>query len=228
MNKILIIVAVAAIVLFLVGLFFLTGMNNIYGKTSFKDRYSSISKLTFSVGKGSILKQAFNVYLSYKNQSRKLQSANKTVTVKDFSWPKYHMCIAEEGAAQNESCYDVPFTLIALPKELIGVDSVEVPLSLGKFSSIKLKYYGRTKIDTPWGSHLVANYTNLSVEYPRKGMNTTTLAYFDYKEGYLVRIEVSVTNGNLTSTAIFKLIEPPQLHAPIQIEKPEKWIWGSG
>ncbi len=228
MNKVLIIAVVAVVVLFAVGLFFFTGMSNIYGKTSFKDRYSSIDKLTFSVGKGSILKQSFKVYLSYKNQSREVQRANKTVTVKDFSWPKYHMCIAENELGQNETCYDVPFTLVALPKELIGVDSIEVPLSLGKVSSVNLKYYGMTNIDMPWGSHVVANYTNLSVEYPQKGMNTTTFAYFDYKKGYLVRIEVSVTNGNLTSTAVFQLTEPPQLHAPIQIKKPEKWIWGNG
>ncbi len=228
MNKVLIVTAVTIVVLFIAGLFFLTEMSNISNKASFKDRYSSIDKLTFSIGKGSILKQAFKVYLSYKNKSREVQRANKTVTVKDFSWPKYHMCIAENKSIQNKGCYDIPFTLVALPKELIGVDSVDVPLSLGKVSSITLKYYGRTNIDMPWGSQVVANYTNLSIGYPRTGMNTTTLAYFNYKEGYLVKIEVSVTNGNLTSTAIFQLMEPPQLYAPIQIKKPEKWIWGEG
>ncbi len=228
MNKVLIIAVVVIVILSAVGLFLFAGTSNIYGKTSFKDRYSSIDKLTFSVGKGSILKQLFKVYLSYKNQSREIQRANKTVIVKDFSWPKYNMCVSEDMAVKNESCYNVPFTLIALPKELIGVDSVNVPLSLDKASSIALKYYGKTNIDVPWGSHVVANYTNLSIGYPQTGINTTTFAYFDYKEGYLVKIEVSVTNGNLTSTAIFQLMEPPQLNAPIQIKKPEKWIWGEG
>lgn len=221
MNKLLVSVIVILAVLFVVGLYLLTEMA---GGTSFEDRYASIDKLTFSVGKGSVLKQELRIVMSYGNKSVETQRADRTVRVDDFSWPAYHLCpMNETGPAAQ--CYDVPFSLVAIPKELMGVDTIGLPFNLGKGNQIVLKYNGITNVDTPWGSHPVVNYTNFTASYPQPDVNMTTKFYFDTTEGYLVRIEVSITDGNLTSTAIFQLTEIPQLNGPLEVSKPETWEW---
>ncbi len=226
MSKAPIIVIIALAILFMVGLYLLSEMT---GGTTFEERYSSIDRLTFSVGKGSILKQDLRVVLSYGNKSVEVQKANRTIIVDSFSWPNYSICpVSKEQASEQKECYNTPFTLIAIPKELLGVDSMEVPFPLAKNSKIIVNYAGVTSVDTPWGPHSVVNYTNMSVGFPQPNVNTTTFMYFDSLEGYVVEIDVSVTDGNLTSTAVYRLVEPPRLEGPLQIEKPEKWEWSGG
>ncbi len=224
MNKLLVSVIVILAVLFIVGLYLLSEMT---GGTSFEDRYASIDRLTFSVGRGSVLKQELKIVMSYGNRSVEAQRANRTVRVDDFSWPAYHLCpMNETGPAAQ--CYDVPFSLVAMPKELMGVDAIDLPFNLGKGNQIALKYNGITTVEMPWGPHPVVNYTNFTAGYPQPNVNMTSKFYFDTTEGYLVRIEVSITDGNLTSTAIFQLTEIPKLNGPLEVSKPESWEWRGG
>ncbi|MDK2372827.1 MAG: hypothetical protein QI197_05560 [Candidatus Korarchaeota archaeon] len=223
MNKLLVSVLIILAALFILGLYLLSEMT---GGTSFKERYASIDKLTFSVGEGSILKQELRILMSYGNRSVEIQRVNRTVRVDGFSWPTYHLCPVNETA--QVPCYDAPFSLIAMPKELLGVDSIELPFNVGRGRNrISLKYEGITNIDMPWGQHPVVNYTNQTAGYPQPNINTTTKFYFDTTEGYMVRIEVVITDGNTTSTAIFQLMDVPKLNGPLEVNKPEKWNWGS-
>lgn len=219
MNKLLVSVVVILVCLFAVGLYLLSEVS---GKNAFEKRFASASKLTFSVGKGSVLKQELKVALTYVNRSVEVQEANRTMRVDGFSWPFYHLCPVE-GQAQ---CYDVPFSLLAMPKELLGVDSIALPFELGYSNKILLNYVGVTDLDMPWGHHAVMKYTNFTAGYPQPNVNMTTNFYFDAADGYLVKIEVSMTDGNLTSTAIFQLMDLPQLSSPLETSKPAKWEWG--
>ncbi len=224
MNKLVVSVIVALAVLFIAGLYLLSQMT---GGTSFNERYASIKKLTFSVGNGTVLNQELRILMSYGNRSVETQRANRTVRVGGFSWPSYYLCpIGETGPAAQ--CYDVPFTLVAMPKELMGVDSIDLPFNSGKGNRITLRYGGITNLDMPWGPHPVVNYTNFTAHYPKPDVNMTAKFYYDTSEGYLVRIEVSITDGNLTSTALFQLREMPKLRGPLEIEKPENWGWSRG
>lgn len=218
MDKFLVSVIVILVVLFLSGFYLLLKFS---GGNTFEERYASTNKLTFSVGRGSVLKQELKVIFTIGNKSVE-QEANRTVRVDDFNWPSYHLCPIEEQA----QCYDVPFSLVAMPKELLGVDSILLPFNLGKEQQIKLDLVGLTNLDMSWGPHAVVNYTNFTAGYPQPNVNMTTNFYFDAADGYLVRIVVSITDGNKTSTAIFQLMEPPELNGSLEVSKPEKWEWG--
>jgi len=226
MTRGLVLTIIVLSAVFIAGLYLLIQYT---GGTTFEDRFNSVKTFTFSIGEGTRLKQDLRIEISLGNRSVVLQRINRTIEVSNFTWPHYTLCEIETSDPRGPiGCYDTPFTLVAIPKELLGVDAMNIPFPLagGEESYLTVHYNGLTEIETEWGPHTVVNYTNVTLHYPRPNTNTTAKLYFDSMEGYMVRIEMEITDGTTTSIGIYELLEMPNLGKPFQIDRPDTWEWG--
>lgn len=191
---------------------------------SFREAYSSAERLTFSIGKESVITWEEKVILSYGNKSSIMNRSLVSVVVRDLSWPDFEICPL--NATTSEECGKVFFHMIAFPKELVGVDSITLPSLLYENLTVLMINEGLVELDTSWGRRGAFNYTNVTRDYLIKDVSSVTKLYVDERDGKVIRGEVSMMRGNVSITFMYLLTSEPDVERPFQIEKPEKWLWG--
>ncbi|MEM3691620.1 MAG: hypothetical protein QXS61_03975 [Candidatus Korarchaeum sp.] len=217
----LVLISAALVIALVVGVFLFTGTQP--SSRSFKEAYSSAEKLTFPLGEGSVITWEESVILSYGNISSPANESVESIVVKNLSWPSFTICPMD--SASEDNCGEVFFHMIAFPRELVGVDSINLPSLLYENLTVLMVNNGLVELETGWGSRRAFNYTNSTLNYPTQNLSTITKLYVDPESGLVVRGDISLIRAGLSLTFTYKLASKPELKGRFEIDRPEKWDW---
>ncbi len=220
-------VIIAALVVAIITIILMSGLSKgTPGNRSFQEAYSSTNKLTFSLGNGSVLNLEESVTLTYGNMTSPVNKTVQSFIIRNFSWPDYEICIL--NYTSEADCGKIFFHMIAFPKELIGVSSINLPSLLYENLTVLMVNEGLVQLEMPWGTGTAYNYTNVTMDYPLRNVSTVTKLYVDPEEGYILRGDVSIAKGDISMTYTYRLASKPELKGGFQINKPERWDWEQG
>lgn len=191
---------------------------------SFEEAYSSARKLTFSVGEGSVITWEEEIRLSYGNTSSPVNSSIESVVIKNLTWPNFVIC-TKNGTSEGE-CGEVFFHMIAFPRELVGVTSINLPSLLYENMTVLMVNNGLTELKTAWGSSKAFNYTNSTSNYPMQNVSTITKLYVDPESGLVLRGDICLMRADISLTFTYSLTSKPEPRGGFQIDKPGEWEWG--
>lgn len=217
----LVLILVALVVALVSGVFLFMGTQP--SIKSFKEAYSSAKKLTFSLGEGSVITWEESAVLSYGNMSSPVNKSIESMVVKNLSWPSFTICLTDSVSEDN--CGELFFHMIAFPRELVGVDSINLPSLLYENLTVLMINNGLVELETGWGSRRAFNYTNLTLNYPMQDVSTITKLYVDPESGLVIRGDISLMRAEVSLTFTYKLASKPELKGRFEIDRPERWDW---